>query len=39
MFRERAKNKNRELPENDKNVKRQYQRDRYHKMPLKKNKD
>ena len=29
---ERAKNKYRELPENEKDVKRQYQRDRYHNM-------
>ena len=30
--RERAKNKYRELPENEKNVKRQYQKDIYHNM-------
>ena len=38
-LRERAKNKYRELPENKKDVKRQYQSDRYHNILLKKNKD
>ena len=32
LLRERAKNKCRELPENEKDVKRLYQRDRYHNM-------
>ena len=32
MLRERAKNKYKELHENEKDVKRQYQRDRYHNM-------
>ena len=32
LLRERAKNKYRELTENEKDVKRQYQRDRYHNM-------
>ena len=32
LLRERAKNKYRKLPENEKDVKRQYQRDRYHNM-------
>ena len=39
LLRERAKTKYRELPENEKNVKRQYQRDRYHNMTVKKKKD
>ena len=39
LLRERAKNKYRELPENEKNVKRQYQRDRYHNMTVAKKKD
>ena len=39
LLRERAKNKYRELPENEKNVKRQYQRDRYHNMTVEKKKD
>ena len=32
LLRERAKHKYRELPENEKDVQRQYQRDRYHNM-------
>ena len=32
LLRERAKSKCRELPENEEDVKRQYQRDRYHNM-------
>ena len=32
LLKERAKSKYRELPENEKDVKRQYQRDRYHSM-------
>ena len=32
LLRERAKNKYRELPENDEDIKRLYQRDRYHNM-------
>ena len=32
LLRERAKNKSRELPEKEKDVKRLYQIDRYHKM-------
>ena len=39
LLRERAKNKCRELPENDKDAKRLYQRDRYHNMTAEKNKD
>ena len=40
LLRERTKNKCTELPENEKDVKRQYQRDRYQNMtPEKKNKD
>ena len=35
-LRESAKNKYRELPENEKDVKRQYQRDRYHNMTFEK---
>ena len=35
LLRERAKNKCRELPENEKYVKRQYQRDRYYNMTAK----
>ena len=32
LLRERAKNKYRELPENEKNIKKQYQKDRCHNM-------
>ena len=32
LLRERAKNKYRELPENEKDVKKLYQRNRYHNM-------
>ena len=40
LLRKRAKNIYRELPENEEDVKRQYQRDRYHNMTAeKKNKD
>ena len=36
LLRERAKNKYRELPENEKDVKRLYQRNRYHNMTAEK---
>ena len=36
LLRERAKNKYRELPENEKDVKWLYQRDRYHNMTAEK---
>ena len=39
LLRERAKNKYRELPENEKDVKRQYQRHIYHNMTVEKKKD
>ena len=39
LLRERAKNKYRELPENKKDVKRLYQRDRNNTMTAEKNKD
>ena len=40
LLKERAKNKYRELPENEKHVKRLYQKDSYHNMTAeKKNKD
>ena len=39
LLRQRAKNKYREYPENEKDVKGQYQRDRYHNMTAKKKKD
>ena len=36
LLREKAKNKNRKLSENEKDVKGQYQRDRYHNMTTEK---
>ena len=39
LLRERAKNKYRKLSKNEKDVKRQYQRDRYHNMTAEKSKD
>ena len=36
LLRERAKNKYRELPESEKDVKTLYQRDRYHNMTVEK---
>ena len=39
ILRERAKNKNRELAENENDVKGQYQRIRYHNMTDEKNKN
>ena len=39
LLREKAKNNYRELPENEKDVKRQFQRDRYHNTTVEKNKD
>ena len=39
LLRERAKNKYRGLPQNEKDVKRLYQRDRYHNITAEKTKD